>query len=93
MRLAGGQALQARAVILATGVSNHRPDMDDDLHAQALKRGLLRYCPVCDGYEVTDQAVGVIGCGAHAAKEATFLRAYTERVTVVAPGWRRRRLR
>ena len=84
-RLTKGDEVRARAIILATGVSNHRPDMDEDLHAHALKRGLLRYCPVCDGYEVTDRNVGVIGRGARAVKEATFLRAYTERVTVVDP--------
>ena len=84
-RLAEAGAMPARAVILASGVSNHRPDMDDDLHHQAVKGGLLRYCPVCDGYEVTDRDVGVLGSGARAVKEATFLRAYTERVTVVAP--------
>ncbi len=84
-RLAGGETLRARAIILATGVSNHRPDMDDELHTLALQRGLLRYCPVCDGFEVTDRNVGVIGEGARAVKEATFLRAYTRRVTVIAP--------
>jgi thioredoxin reductase (NADPH) len=83
VRLADGHALRARAVILATGVSNHRPDIGDDLHALAVKRGLLRYCPVCDGFEVIDKTVGVIGCGARAIKEATFLRAYTDRVTII----------
>jgi thioredoxin reductase (NADPH) len=84
VRLETGQALRARAVILATGVSNHRPDMDDALHSLALSRGLLRYCPVCDGFEVTDLNVAVIGAGARAVKEATFLRAYTSRVTVIS---------
>jgi thioredoxin reductase (NADPH) len=83
VRLADGHALRARAVILATGVSNHRPDIGDDLHALAVKRGLLRYCPVCDGFEVIDKTVGVIGGGARAIKEATFLRAYTDRVTII----------
>ena len=83
-RLADGDALHARAVILATGVSNHRPDIDEALHALALERGWLRYCPVCDGFEVTDKKVAVIGAGARAVKEATFLRAYTDRVTVIA---------
>ena len=78
------EVLTARAIILATGVSNHRPDMADALHAQALQRGFLRYCPICDGFEVTDQNVGVIGDGARALKEAEFLRSYTERVTIVA---------
>ncbi len=79
------EVLSARAIILATGVWNHRPDMDDALHAQALNQGLLRYCPVCDGFEVTDKEVGVIGAGAKALKEAEFLRSYTDRVTIIAP--------
>ncbi len=83
-RLTDGSALRARAVILATGVSNHRPVIDDELHAVAMKRGLLRYCPVCDGFEVTDQSVGVIGVGSRAVEEATFLRAYTDQVMVIA---------
>jgi thioredoxin reductase (NADPH) len=53
------------------------------LHAQALAEGRIRYCPICDGYEVTDQAVAVIGRGARAAKEAEFLRSYTDRVTLI----------
>ena len=56
-----GRSLAARTVLLATGVVNNRPDMPDDVHAAALARGLLRYCPICDGYEVTDRNVGVIG--------------------------------
>lgn len=77
--------LGARAVLLATGVINNRPDMPDDLHDAALARGLLRYCPICDGYEVTDQRVGVIGTGSHGAREALFLRSYTADVTLIAP--------
>ena len=75
---------RARAVLLATGVSNGRPDMSEELHVEALRLGRLRYCPVCDGYEVTDQNVVVIGNGPNAAREAEFLRAYTRRVTLIA---------
>ena len=85
VRLPDSAVLRARAVILATGVSNHRPDIDRELHDRALQRGLLRYCPVCDGFEVTDKNVAVIGAGARAVKEATFLRAYTDRVAIVSP--------
>jgi len=77
--------MQARTVLLATGVMNNRPDMPEDLHDVALARGLLRYCPICDGFEVTDQPVGVIGTGTHAVREAMFLRSYTPDVTLVAP--------
>ena len=75
----------ARAVLLATGLRNRRPDMDEELHDEALARGLIRYCPICDGYEVTDKRVGVIGSGAHGVAEAVFLRGYTADVTLIAP--------
>ncbi|WP_375287990.1 NAD(P)/FAD-dependent oxidoreductase [Sphingomonas sp.] len=79
------RALPARTVLLATGVRNHRPDMPDALHDEALERGLLRYCPICDGYEVTDTKVGVIGTDTHGMKEALFLRGYTKDVTLISP--------
>jgi thioredoxin reductase (NADPH) len=75
----------AHAVLLATGIVNRRPAMPDDLHNDAVARGLLRYCPICDGYEVTDQSVGVIGTGERGVKEAEFLRSYTATVTLIAP--------
>jgi thioredoxin reductase (NADPH) len=75
----------ARTVLLATGVTNRRPPMDEDLHDDALARGLIRYCPICDGYEVTDKKVGVIGSDSHGVAEAVFLRGYTADVTLIAP--------
>lgn len=82
----GARVVQGRTVLLATGVVNHRPAMPDALHDDALRRGLLRYCPICDGYEVTDTRVGVIGTSDHGMKEALFLRGYTRDVTLIAPG-------
>jgi thioredoxin reductase (NADPH) len=81
----GERDCPARAILLATGVVNHRPQMDEALHAEALARGLLRYCPICDGYEVTDKRVGVIGTGDKGTNEAIFLRGYTADVTLIAP--------
>ncbi|WBY15980.1 NAD(P)/FAD-dependent oxidoreductase [Erythrobacteraceae bacterium WH01K] len=76
----------ARSVLLATGVFNrHPPGMDDALHDDALAKGLLRYCPVCDGYEVTDKRVGVIGTGEHGTAETMFLRGFTRDLTLVSP--------
>ena len=82
----GDRTIRARTVLLATGVINNRPDMPLDEHNAALARGLIRYCPICDGYEVTDQNVGVIGTGDHGMREALFLRGYTKHVTLIAPG-------
>ena len=81
----GSGCARARAVLLATGVTNRRPPMDEDLHDDALTRGLVRYCPICDGYEVTDKKVGVIGSDSHGVAEAVFIRSYTADVTLIAP--------
>ncbi len=75
----------ARTVLLATGVINRRPRIPDELHQEVLARGLLRYCPICDGYEVTDRRIGVIGSGARGLREAEFLRSYSDDVTLIAP--------
>ena len=82
---AGIQSWRARTVLLATGVVNNRPRMSPELHDVAVARGLLRYCPICDGYEVTDCKVGVIGSRTHGLNEAVFLRMYTDDVTLISP--------
>jgi thioredoxin reductase (NADPH) len=77
-------SLRARTVLLATGVTNRGLALDADVHQAALAAGRVRYCPVCDGYEVTDKAVAVIGTGAHGVREALFLRSYTARITLIS---------
>ena len=79
-----GVAITARTLLLATGVENRRPAMDTATHRDALNRGLLRYCPVCDGYEATGQTIGVIGADRHGVAEALFLRTYSHDVTLLA---------
>jgi thioredoxin reductase (NADPH) len=81
----GAGSVTAKKVLIATGVTNRRPPMDEDLHDEALSKGLIRYCPVCDGFEVTDKKVGVIGSGSKGVAEAVFLRGFTEDITLIAP--------
>ena len=81
----GAGSFQARTVLLATGVANRRPSIDPVLHDDAMARGLIRYCPICDGYEVTDQRVAVVGTGERGWGEARFLRSYTADITLIAP--------
>lgn len=81
----GSGPVAARSILLATGVTNRRPPMDMALHDDAMARGLIRYCPICDGYEVTDKKVAVIGSGDAAVAETRFLRSYTADLTLVAP--------
>src|SRR6478735_159282 len=81
----GSGCATARTVLIATGITNRRPPMDEELHDDALTRGLVRYCPICDGYEVTDKKIGVIGSDSHGVAEAVFIRSYTADVTLIAP--------
>ena len=81
----GSGPVTARTVLLATGVTNRRPPMDEAAHDDALARGLIRYCPICDGYEVTDKKVGVIGTQERGRAESIFLRSYTDDLTLIAP--------
>jgi thioredoxin reductase (NADPH) len=78
-----GVEVVARTVLLATGVIENKPPLAH--FADAVKRGLVRTCPVCDGYEAIGKRVGVFGAGDHAAKEALFLRTYADRVTLLLP--------
>ncbi len=84
----GQGSVVARTALLATGVQNRRPSIDEALHEEALAQGYLRYCPVCDGFEVTDKTVAVIGTGDRGVAEASFLRSYTRHVTLIAPDGR-----
>ena len=80
----GDDRIAARTVLLATGVTNHRPpDLDDATHDAAVAAGLLRYCPVCDGYEVRESRIAVLGSDAHGVAEARFLRHYSRDVTLL----------
>ena len=81
----GDEIWRAHTVLLATGVVNNRPLIHPEIHDMALRRGLLRYCPICDGYEATDRRIAVIGTGEHGLREALFLRLYSRDVTLISP--------
>lgn len=78
--------LIARTVLFATGVDNCRPDMDEATHRAALAAGVLRYCPVCDGWEAGGDhfaaRIGVVGAASHGVAEALFLRSFSANVTL-----------
>ena len=78
----GGVTRKARTILLATGVVDNEPNLPDLRGAVA--RGLIRYCPVCDGYEVIGRKVGVIGHGTSGLNEAIFLRTYSDDVTLLS---------
>ncbi len=77
---AGSSGVRATHVILATGAADIEPALPN--LPDAVRQGFIRHCPVCDGYEVIGQHVGVIGSGRKLALEADFLRDYSDRLSV-----------
>lgn len=76
--------VRTRFVLLATGVVDIKPDLPgiDD----AIRRSLVRICPICDAFEAIDKAIAVLGDSDLAGREALFLRTYSERVAVLNLG-------
>jgi thioredoxin reductase (NADPH) len=77
--IANEQPIQAMTVLLASGVLDRKPDIPD-LRAATLA-GAVRWCPICDGYEVQDRHVGLISAPADGFKHALFLRTYTRKLS------------
>jgi thioredoxin reductase (NADPH) len=75
-----GREISARCVLLATGIRDEAPAMPG--LEECIYDGAIRFCPICDAFEVTDKRVGVFGGMAEAAKKALFLRSYTRDVIV-----------
>lgn len=80
----GATQVEARTVLLATGVKDNEPKLGDVF--DAVQRKLIRICPICDGYETIGQSVGVIGSSEKGAREAMFMRTYSDRVTLIYVG-------
>jgi len=75
-----GPVLAAR-VVMATGITDKCPDIE--LLDRAAAKEMVRYCPVCDGFEAIDKKIAVYGPWEEAAGKARFLRVYSSDVTLV----------
>jgi thioredoxin reductase (NADPH) len=81
----GRHEVRARRVLLATGADDIEPDLPN--LPDAIHRGLVRYCPICDGYEARDKKIAVIGYGDRGLGEAVFVaRTYSTDVTLLTLG-------
>jgi thioredoxin reductase len=79
LRLAGGRTVEARQVLLATGAVDELPDVGGA--RERWGRDLL-HCPYCHGWEVRDQALGVLGTGPGSVEHAHLLRQWTDDVVL-----------
>jgi thioredoxin reductase (NADPH) len=77
--------VRARQALLATGADDMEPDLPN--LPDAVRRGLVRYCPICDGYEARGRRIAVIGHGDRGLGEAVFVaRTYSRDVTLLTLG-------
>ncbi|GGU62391.1 hypothetical protein GCM10010211_29290 [Streptomyces albospinus] len=79
VHLAGGPALRARRVLVATGLRDELPEIPGV--RERWGRDLL-HCPYCHGYEVRDQPLGVLGTHPGAVAHALLLRQWSDDVVL-----------
>lgn len=77
VRLASGETLTARRLLLTTGVSDDLPAIPGV--RERWGRDLL-HCPYCHGWEVRDQPLGVLGTHPGAVMHAQLIRQWSDDV-------------
>jgi thioredoxin reductase (NADPH) len=77
----GGEAVEARTVVLASGIEDVLPPLEGV--EEAICRGAVRLCAVCDAYETDGKRVAVYGSPERAASHAKYMRTFTRDVTLV----------
>jgi thioredoxin reductase len=77
VRLAGGRALQARRILVATGARDELPEIPG---VEARWGRDLLHCPYCHGWEVRDQPIGVLGTIPGSVLHAQLVRQWSDDV-------------
>jgi thioredoxin reductase (NADPH) len=80
----GNKTISADRVLLATGGLDVEPELANI--RDAVKAGLVRYCPICDAFEAKGRRVALIAYGKCRIREAMLLRGYTADLTVLTLG-------
>jgi thioredoxin reductase len=83
--VAGGERLEARRLVLATGVVDRFPEIDNFLEHYGAS---VFHCPTCDGYEARDRRVVALGWSEGMVAFALRLAGWAADVTVVTDGRR-----
>ncbi|WP_210364314.1 NAD(P)/FAD-dependent oxidoreductase [Bacillus sp. REN3] len=75
-----GELYRAKRLLLATGIMDRIPPFPELLPTLGMS---VYVCPDCDGYEVKDKSIIVMGSGKPGANMALTLRYFTDRITYV----------
>ncbi|GEO96954.1 FAD-dependent oxidoreductase [Kocuria turfanensis] len=78
-----GEPVRARAVIVATGMTDELPEIPG--LAERWGRTVL-HCPYCHGWEVADQRLGVLTTSPLGLHQAQLVRQWSDAVTVFTAG-------
>ncbi|MGV9349437.1 NAD(P)/FAD-dependent oxidoreductase [Streptomyces spiralis] len=79
VHLAGGAALRARRLVVATGLRDELPEIPGV--AERWGKDVL-HCPYCHGYEVRGRPIGVLGTSPIGVHQALLLRQWSEDVVL-----------
>ncbi|MCX4809357.1 NAD(P)/FAD-dependent oxidoreductase [Streptomyces sp. NBC_01239] len=77
--LAGGETVHARRIVVATGLKDELPDVSGV--AERFGRDVI-HCPYCHGWEVRDQAFGVLATTPLSVHQALIVSQWSKDVTL-----------
>jgi len=81
--LADGRRVRARRLLVTTGLTDELPDVPG--LRERWGRGVL-HCPYCHGWEVRDQAIGVLASGPMSVHQALLFRQLSQDVAYFLQG-------
>lgn len=77
----GNEVIRARTVLLATGVVDIDPELEGFQGVKA--QGLIRYCPICDGFEFSNECIGILARDEHGVHESVFIKRFSANLTMI----------
>lgn len=83
VRAQDGTKIQTRRLVLAYGLRDYLPGVEG---IESLYGTSVFHCADCDGPEVADRSIGVIGWDRYAANLALYLRHWASDITLLADG-------
>ncbi len=79
---AGRKKFLVKKVIMATGMKDVQPPVGN--FSDLCSKGVLAYCPVCDGFEQSQKKIAILIDCAHGFRKVKFLSEFTSNLQVVA---------